>query len=122
MFVFDVSGCGIESSCSHSENCTCNLLQKLDCFFSFFYFWKNQISVIILYFFVTFHLAMNSLRRNWMLQQPLAFAGCSSTQFPITQLLSLSWVEYHLQCSPCVTYRRPCHFIGHKVLPFPTLA
>ena len=26
-------------------------------------------------------------------------------------------VPYHLQCSACLTYRMPCHAIGHQVLP-----
>ena len=62
------------------------------------------------------------LRRNWMLEQPLDFTGCSNIQFfnsplPLTQLVRLPGVTYHLLCSSCVTYGTLCHAIGHQVFP-----
>ena len=62
------------------------------------------------------------LRRNWMLEQPLDFTGCSSIQFfnsplPLTELVRLPRVTYHLLCDSCVTYGTLCHAIGHHVLP-----
>ena len=35
----------------------------------------------------------------------------------LTQSVRLSVVTYHPLCSTCVTYRTPCHAIGHQVLP-----
>ena len=44
---------------------------------------ENQIAALILYFFVTYSLAVkkNVFRRNWMLEALLVFSGCSSIQF-----------------------------------------
>ena len=58
----------------------------------------------------------------------LDFTGCSSIQFfnsllslihrrPLTKLVRLVGVTYHLLCSAGVTYRTLCHTIGHQVLP-----
>ena len=62
-----------------------------------------------------------------MFGQPLAFTGFSSNQFliqplPLRQLVRLPGVAYNLLYSACVTYRTPCHSIGHQVFPTPTLA
>ena len=48
--------------------------------------------------------------------------GCLGIQFfdspPFpTQLVRLLLVTYPSLCSTCVTYRTPCHAIGHQVLP-----
>ena len=37
----------------------CSLLQKYACFLLFYVFLKNQISLLILYYFVTYNLAIN---------------------------------------------------------------
>ena len=36
---------------------------------------------------------------------------------PLTQLVRLPWVTYHLVCSACVTYGKPSHSIGQQALP-----
>ena len=65
--------------------------------------------------------AQNSLRRNWMLEQPLAFTDCSSIQFfnlpTFTNTVRLSGVTYYLLCSIYVAYGTTCGCIGHQVLP-----
>ena len=69
-----------------------------------------------------------TLRKNWILEQPLDFTGCSSIQFfnllpslihpvPLIQLVRLPGITHHLLCSACVTYKTLCHAIGHRVLP-----
>ena len=63
----------------------------------------------------------NSLRRNWMLVQPLLlFTGCTSIQFFssyfLTQRVRPSLITYPSLCSAYVTYRTSCHAIGHEEL------
>ena len=50
------------------------------------------------------------------------FTGCLGIQFfdspPFpTQSVRLPLLTYPSLCSTCVTYRTPCHAIGHQVLP-----
>ena len=82
---------------------------------------KNQL-------FLALKNLKNSLRRNWMLEQPLDFTGCSSIQFyntppslihslPLTQLVKLPVVTYYLLCSACATYKTLYHATSHQVLP-----
>ena len=35
----------------------------------------------------------------------------------LTQPVRVPVITYHSLCSTCVTYRTPCHAIGHQVLP-----
>ena len=50
----------------------CSLLQKYACFLLFYVFLKNQISLLILYYFVTYNLAINKtpLGETWCLSSP----------------------------------------------------
>ena len=41
----------------------------------------------------------------------------SSLLILLTQSVRLPLVTYPSLCSTCVTYRTPCHAIGHQVLP-----
>ena len=63
---------------------------------------------------------MELARRNWMLEQPLEFTGIQffnlPPSLPLTQLVRLPGITYHLLWSACVTYRALCHAIGHQVL------
>ena len=59
-----------------------------------------------------------------MLKQPLLFTyGCLGNQFFLfTSLFQIQSVLVHLAAYPllystCMTYRTPCHSIGHQVLP-----
>ena len=66
----------------------------------------------------------NSLRRNWMPEQPLLLTYWllrhpvffDSPHFP-TQSVRPPLVTYPSLCSTCVTYRTLFHAIGHQVLP-----
>ena len=66
----------------------------------------------------------NSLKRNWILRQPLLFTYWlpKHPDFWFTPLFSTQsarppLVIYPWLCSTCVTYETPCHTIGHQVLP-----
>ena len=65
--------------------------------------------------------SLNSLRRNWMLRQPLLLVtGCLSIQFfdsPLKQSVKTTMATYLSLCSTCVTYGTSCHAISHQVLP-----
>ena len=63
------------------------------------------------------------LRRNWIPKQSLFFSywllRCpvsKFTPFP-TESVRLPLVSYPSLCSTCMTYRTPCHSIGHQLLP-----
>ena len=74
---------------------------------------------------------------GWLYKTPLGetgclsnpyflLTGCLSTQFfdspsILTQSLRLPLVTYPSLCSTSVTYRTPCHAIGHQVLPTQSL-
>ena len=50
------------------------------------------------------------------------FTGALASSFLIhllipTQSVRPPLVTYHSLCSTCVTYKTPCHVIGHQVLP-----
>ena len=52
-----------------------------------------------------------------MPEQPLLFTYWLLRHPPFpTQSVGLSLVTYPSLCSTCVTYRMPCHAIGHRVL------
>ena len=61
---------------------------------------------------------MELARRNWMLEKPLSLLAFSFLIYPLplTQLVRLPGITYHLPWSACVTYRALCHAIGHQVL------
>ena len=70
-----------------------------------------------------FNLNKNPLGETGCLSSPyFLLTGClgiqffDSSPFP-TQSVRLTLVTYPSLCSTCVTYRTPCHAIGHQVLP-----
>ena len=70
-----------------------------------------------------FNLNKTPLGETGCLSNPyLLLTGCLDIQFfdypPFpTQSVRLPLVTYPSLCSTCVTYRTPCHAIGHQVLP-----
>ena len=72
-----------------------------------------------------FNLNKIPLRKTGCLSNPYFLLTCClgiqffdspPTPFP-TQSVRLPLVTYPSLCSTCVTYRTPCHTIGHQVLP-----
>ena len=54
---------------------------------------------------------------SWLFRLPVFWF----TSLFATQSVRLPLVTYLSLCSTCVTYRTPCHSIGHQVLPIQTL-
>ena len=72
-------------------------------------FWKSQKNL------------QSSLKKNWMLRQPLLY-WLPTHPFlkfilPLTQLVGPPMETYHSLCSSCVTYGTLCSATGHQVLP-----
>ena len=74
---------------------------------------------------LSFSLWKNFLGETGYLGSPyFLLTGCLSIQFfglPLTLLVRPPAVNYHSLCSTSVTYRMPCHAIGHKVFPMQPL-
>ena len=90
--------------------------------------YKNNIVVLLtlsksLGWPLIFNLNKTPLRETGYLSNPcFLFTGCLGIQFLIhspfpTQPVRLPLVTYPSLCSTCMTYRTPCHAIGHQVLP-----
>ena len=79
--------------------------------------------VLFGWLFLTFNLNKTPLGKHGCLSNPyFLLTGCLGIQFfdspPFpTQSVRLPLVNYPSLCSTCVTYRIPCHAIGHQVLP-----
>ena len=97
---------------------------------NFFVFdkYKNNIVVLLtlsksLGWTLIFNLNKTPLGEIGCLSNPyFLLTGCLGIQFfdspPFpTQSVRLPLVTYPSLCSTCVTYRMPCHAIGHHVLP-----
>ena len=95
---------------------------------NFFYFlgvkvWLLLGWLLLKLLLLTFNLNKTPLRETRCLSNPyFLLTGCLGIQFfdapPFpTQSVRLPLVTYPSLCSTCVTYRTPCHAIGHQVLP-----
>ena len=71
---------------------------------------------------LVFNLKKTPLRETGCLSNPyFLLTGCLGIQFidspPFPDAVRLTMVTYPSLCSTCVTYRTPCHAIGHQLLP-----
>ena len=85
--------------------------------------WLLLRCLLLGWLLLIFNLNKTPLGETGYLSNPsFLLTGCLGIQFfdsPLfpTQSVRLPLVTYPSLCSTCMTYRTPCHSIGHQVLP-----
>ena len=89
---------------------------------NFFFIFDFKVWLLLGWLLLIFNLNKTPLGETGCLSNPyLLLTGCLDIQFfnspPFpAQSVRLPLVTYPSLCSTCVTYRTPCHAIGHQVL------